>query len=223
MLPMPRPRKPYTLKEKTRHGKVVWYFRRGKEERVRLPGVYGSREFNAAYVQALHGNPEERKVSRVGRQSLRWIVDQYYQSGRFNQFAPNTQRNRRLMLEEVCRTGSELDFRDITSTDIRQGLVRREHTPTMAKTYLVTMRALFEFAKDQDLILENPVPWDLHARKSKSEGYHTWTLEEVARYEQADPMEHRPAWLSICCSTPNTAAVTLSSSAASISATASYR
>lgn len=94
---MARPRKPYIQREKTRHDKVVWYFRRGKEQRNRLPGVYGSKEFNAAYDAALSGGVVEKKTT-APRSTLRWLVDQYYQSGRYNRYALNTQRNQRLAL-----------------------------------------------------------------------------------------------------------------------------
>ena len=44
---MPRPRLPYLLKQVTRHGKVVWYVRRGVGPRVRIHAAYGSPEFFA--------------------------------------------------------------------------------------------------------------------------------------------------------------------------------
>ena len=183
MSSMPRPRKPYTQKELTRHGKTVWYFRRGKERRVRLPGAFGSLEFNKAYAAALAGEPVE-KPSAAPQPTLRWLVDRYYESGRFNNLRPNTQRNRRLLLEDVCRTGASLKFRNIDPVTIRQGLVRREKTPRMAETYVTVMRALFDFAKDSGWVNSNPVTDDIKATAPKNDGYHTWTVEEVERYQE---------------------------------------
>jgi len=40
--PMSRPRPPYLLKQVTRHGRVVWYVRRGKGPRIRIRGEYGT-------------------------------------------------------------------------------------------------------------------------------------------------------------------------------------
>lgn len=187
MSAMPRPRRPYVQKEVTRHGKIVWYFRRGREKRVRLPGVYGSKEFNAAYDSALVGGPVETKAT-APQSSLRWLVDQYYQSGRFDQLRPNTQRNHRLMLENVCKTGGSLSFRALREPEIRAGMVRREATPRMAATYVSVMRALFAFAKDSGWVTANPVGDDVKARQGKTEGYHTWTTEEVARYQKRHPI-----------------------------------
>lgn len=179
---MPRPRKPYVQKETTRHGKTVWYFRRGKEKRVRLPGVFGSKEFNAAYELALAGGKIETKP-RPPQSSMRWLVDRYYESGRYGQLRPNTQRNHRLMLESVCKTGGKRKFAATTPEDITAGMVRREATPRMAETYISVMRALFAFAKDSGWIRANPVTDDIKARTEKTDGYHTWTVEEVERYQ----------------------------------------
>lgn len=187
MAGMPRPRKPYVQKETSRHGKTVWYFRRGKEKRIRLPGVFGSKEFNAAYDAAISGAPVEKKTS-APQSSLRWLVDRYYESGRYANLRPNTQRNHRLMLENVCKTGKALNFRNLTSADIVSGMVRREGTPRMAATYVSVMRALFDFAKDSGWVKVNPVADDIKARQEKTDGYHTWTVEEVECYQKRHPV-----------------------------------
>jgi len=183
---MPRPRKPYVQKEITRHDKVVWYFRRGKEKRIRLPGVFGSKEFNAAYNAALAGAKVEKRTD-APRSTLRWLVDRYYESGRFDKLRPNTQRNQRLALENVCKTGRDLNFSAIDEADIRAGMVRRERTPTMALEYVRTMRALLKFAKDSGWITINPAE-AVKVSPSKTDGYHTWTVEEVAKYQECHPV-----------------------------------
>lgn len=184
---MPRPRKPYTQKETTRHDKIVWYFRRGKEKRIRLPGVFGSKEFNAAYDAALSGGQVDAKPT-AHQSTMRWLVDQYYESGRFGQLRPNTQRNHRLMLESVCKTGSNRKFAAMEPDDIMSGLVKRESKPRMAATYVSVMRATFAFAKDSGWIKVNPVSDDIKARQETTDGYHTWTVEEVERYQERHPV-----------------------------------
>jgi len=179
---MPRPRKPYIQKETSRHGKVVWYFRRGKEKRIRLPGTYGSKEFNAAYIAALAGAKIEKRAE-APCSTLRWLVDRYYESGRFGNLRPNTQRNQRLALENACRNGARLNFAAIDESDIREAMVRREATPTMAMEYVRTMRALMNFAKDSGWITVNPAD-NVKAPKPDTDGYHTWTIEEVERYQK---------------------------------------
>jgi integrase len=186
MIVMPRPRKPYIHREVTRHKTVFWYFRKGKGPRTRLPGVFGSKEFNAAYDAALSGNPVE-KTTASRQSSFRWLVDKYYASGRFGKLRPNTQRNHRLLLESVCRTGGERSFQKTTPADVKAGMVRREDTPRMALTYVSVMRALFAFALDNAWVEKNPAD-GLVARSIKTDGYHTWTVEEVERYQNRHPV-----------------------------------
>lgn len=52
---MPRPRKRFLHREVSRHGTVTWYFRRGHEPRIRMPGEFDSPEFSAAYRAAFSG------------------------------------------------------------------------------------------------------------------------------------------------------------------------
>lgn len=186
MVHMPRPRKPYIQKEVTRHGRTVWYFRRGKERRIRLPGAFGSPEFNAAYDAALAGRPIEAKAT-APKSSLRWLVDQYLESGRFSKLSPETQEMRKRVLLSICKTGGDLAFRAITPDDIQRGKMRREATPGAAVNYVKIMRALFEFAKDSTWVTENPAA-DIKAKAPETDGHHTWTLEEVEQYQAKHPV-----------------------------------
>lgn len=188
---MPRPRKPYIQKETTRHKTVVWYFRRGKDKRVRLPGPFGSKAFNEAYDAALRGVPAQ-EAPKAPQTSLRWLVDRYYQSGRYHNMRPNTQRNHRLMLEDVCSTGKDLKFRALDASDIRKGIVVREGTPRMAATFVSVMRALYRFAKDSGWVTTNPVSDDIKADSVKNDGYHTWSLDEVDKYQEKHPVGTLP-------------------------------
>jgi hypothetical protein len=46
---------PHLHRQITRHGRTVWYFRRGHGRRVRMRGEYGSEAFLAAYAALLTG------------------------------------------------------------------------------------------------------------------------------------------------------------------------
>ena len=62
---MPRPRPPHLHRETNRHGNVVWYVRVGKGPRIRIKGIYGTPEFEAAYRAAING--ESPQGPRQGR------------------------------------------------------------------------------------------------------------------------------------------------------------
>jgi len=178
---MPRPRRLHIHKETTRHGRIVWYFRQGKEKRIRLPGAYGSREFFEAYDRAAAGK-EPETIQAAPRETFRWLVDRYYESGRFSKLKPNTQRNHRLMLAQLCKTGGSRSYSLVSGADIKSGIVRREGTPHMAASFVSVMRALFDFAKASGYVDANPVG-DINFTPGKTDGYHVWTLDEVAAYE----------------------------------------
>lgn len=181
MRDMPRPRKAYVQKEETRHGKTVWYFRRGNGPRTRLPGEYESEEWLQAYRAAFNGD-EAKPAPTVSQGSLRWLVDRYQESGRFKRLSPETQEMRRRVLLNVCGTGGDLKFANITSADILAGKVRREAKPYAAMNYVKIMSQLFSFAVDAGHLTENPAK-NVDRSAPPSDGHHVWTVEEVEKYQ----------------------------------------
>lgn len=186
MAAMPRPRKPFIQRETNRHGKTVWYFRRGREKRIRLPGVFGSPEFTDAYEAALVGRKTDVKA-KAPRSSLRWLVDQYLESGRFSTLSLETQEMRKRVLLRVCKTGGDLNFRSIAASDIKAGKMRREATPYAAMNYVKIMTALFKFAVDSDWVTENPAA-GVETKTPATDGHHTWTVDEARTFEAAHPV-----------------------------------
>lgn len=67
LLGLSKKRYQWVVREKSRHGKMIWYFRRGKGERVRLPdpAIVGATAFNQAYREASVG--QKIGVPRPGR------------------------------------------------------------------------------------------------------------------------------------------------------------
>jgi hypothetical protein len=63
---MPRKLPPFLHRETSRHGRAIWYFRRGKATRVRLPDEFGSVEFWSAYEAAANGARPQRQGHAQG-------------------------------------------------------------------------------------------------------------------------------------------------------------
>lgn len=62
-----KPRLRYVEITRTRHGRTVYYFRRSKGVRIRLPDAYGSSDFMKEYAAALSGEvpaPKQRRAQR---------------------------------------------------------------------------------------------------------------------------------------------------------------
>jgi len=127
------PRKPFLSHETSRHGKLVWYFKR-KGKRVRLPDVYGSDEFNAAYEKALTGSSTVVDAPKARSGSLKWLVGQYKKSAAFAELAPATRRARDNILKNVLADPKNADgpFADLTKAKIKAGVDKRAATPNAA-------------------------------------------------------------------------------------------
>ena len=72
---MPHPRSPHLHREKTRHGKVVWYARTGgssRGPRVMLRAAFGTAEFWAEYQAALASTPHKQAAPHEG--TLAWLL-----------------------------------------------------------------------------------------------------------------------------------------------------
>lgn len=186
MLDMPRARKPYTQREITRHGKVVWYFRKGDGPRIRLRGEYESQEWLQDYANALAGILPPPKP-KSAPQTLAWLVERYMDSAAFLALQPSTQRSRGNILKSACKTGGNMTLAEIDRAAIAAGRDRRSKTPFAAINFMKTMGYLFAWAVDAGLMSENPAKGIVRP-KARSEGHPAWTVEDLIRYCEHHPL-----------------------------------
>jgi len=182
---------PYVNRHVSRHGKVYWFFRARHGQRIRLYGEYGSPEWVDCYNAALAGiakpNPPTTKASRG---TLRWLVDNWKRSSDWQQTKPATQKQRDNILLHVLSKSGDRAVEDITAADIRQGREKRKDTPHAANNFLKTMRALFRWAKECDLINADPTR-EVKLIKAKTEGFKPWTIDDIAAYRKHWPLGTR--------------------------------
>lgn len=154
------PRKlPYLNRQPGRHGngKVYWYVRVGKGPRIPLPGEYGSDEFLKAYTAAVSGGRgSSPPPSRASRGTLRWAVDLWKRSSDWSSTSPATRKQRDNILQHVLEKSGDRDLEEIDAAAIRAGREKRQATPHAANNFLKTMRALFRWAKDEQLVEVDP-------------------------------------------------------------------
>ena len=104
---------PY-VKPVRRRGRVYFYFERLGFERVRLPGAWGSAEFQEAYKAALAGEtapPVEIGAERTKPGSVSAAIALYLDSGKFRDLAPDTKRGRRVILDRFRERFGELPIK----------------------------------------------------------------------------------------------------------------
>ncbi|PCI04582.1 MAG: integrase [Hyphomicrobiales bacterium] len=187
MEPMPRERLQFVQREKTRHGKMVWYFRIENGPRRRLPDEYGSEEFLEAYFAALKGEPKPAPKQHVSNKSLSWLIDRYTKSLEFEALAETTQYMRKNILEGVKKTGGNLKYTDITKAKIVEGRDKRAKTPFAAKNFVKVMSQMFTWAVGAELIKANPTI-GISLPTPKTTGHHVWTDDEVLKYQKKHPL-----------------------------------
>lgn len=187
---MPRPRPPHLHTEVTRHGKRVWYVRIGKGPRTRISEPYGTPEFQAAYQAAIAGEVPPSAKGRAKAGSLRWLVERYRDSSAWSALSTATRKQRDNIFRGVLESAGDAPYTDIDRKAIVAGRERRKATPAMARHFVETMRGLFRWAVDAEIVSEDPTR-DVKVVKQQTDGHRTWTDEEVARFEAKWPLGTR--------------------------------
>jgi len=189
---MPRPRPKHLHRETTRHGETVWYFRRGSGPRIRLRAAYGTKAFVAEYEAALAGQPAPvAKGVTVGTMS--WLIGRYMVSAHWTEaLSTATRAQRSGILKETVRIAGTEPIKAISARAIREGLDRRAARPHGANNWLKTMRGLFAFAVEREYLQADPTRGvKLLSGPNDRNGFHTWTEDEVARFEVRWPLGTR--------------------------------
>jgi integrase len=186
---MPRPRPPYLLRELTRHGSTVWYVRKGDGPRVRVRGDYGSPEFMAEYQAAIAGEPVAPKRAG-GTGTLEWLIARYRQSSAWAVLAPATRGQRENIFINVIKKSGDLPFSSVTRKAVVDGREARMKTPNQANNFIKSMRGLFRWALDAEIAATDPTR-DVKLVNVKTDGFHVWTVDEVARFEARWPLGTR--------------------------------
>jgi integrase len=146
----------------------------------------------AAYEKAMTGAPAlpELGSGRTKPGTVNAAIISYYNSGAFKALAAETQRSRRGILER---------FRN-EHGDKRIGLLQRPHidrmvaakagTPSAARNFLKVLKALMAHCVANDLRDDDPT-LGVKSAKIKTEGYATWSEDNIAAFEVRHPIGTR--------------------------------
>jgi integrase len=172
-----------------RDGRAHFYFRRAGYPRIRLPGLVGSAEFMAAYQDALGSAPEPIGASmRSPAGSVSAAIASYYGSQAFKALAPTSQVVRKAVLEAFRREHGDKMIAAMPQKFIRALLDAT--TPSAARNVFKAIRAVIRYCIDVDVLKDDPT-LGIRLRPIKSDGFHTWTEDEIAQFEAAHPIGSR--------------------------------
>lgn len=206
---MPRPRPPHLHAETTRHGKRVWYVRRGHDPRVRIRAQFGTAEFDHQYQAALAGKaPESAKLGSAPAGSLAWLWERYRETTAWTKLSLATRRQRENIMVHVLETAGTKHYVKITQADIISGRERRGDTPAQSRNFLDCVRGLFRWALKAKHVKTDPTAGVENPPRSKGPGFKKWTEADGEAYERRWPIGTKErVWYDVLCFTGVAAAM----------------
>ncbi len=196
---MPRPRPPHLHRQVTRHGKTVWYVRIARGPRVRIRAGFGTPEFDVEYHAAITARlrPSPSRGAPVAG-TLAWLIERYRETPAWRDLSLATREQREAILAHAIKSAGSQPYGQITRATIIAGRDGRHATPAQARHFLETMRGLFRWATDAQLVKANPTAGVADPARPKSAGIPVWTEEQVAAYERRWPIGTRQrVWLDV--------------------------
>lgn len=194
----------YVYQDVDRHGTVRVYFWRGKgTPKVRLKAPIGSADFLAEYRELIRkaeaGEPVKSptKVLRPTQGTFAALIATYRASASFRMLDIETQKVRIRHYDSCClepvHPGSAALFRDfpLSRLDSKAIRVLRDRkaieTPVAANERLKALRTLFKWAAEEQHVERDPSA-EVKRIPHRSDGHHSWTLDEVAAFEARHPI-----------------------------------
>jgi integrase len=173
-----------------RYGRARYYVRRPGHKNVRLPGLPWSPEFMAAYAEGQQPIKIGAKRSPAG--SVAATVGLYLGSTVFANLAADTQRTRRNILERLREEHGDKRIAGIEKKHVQAMVTAKGKTPSAARNFLITLRALIAFAIDAGIRADDDPTLGVKRPKIKTEGYRTWSEDDIAAFEAAHPIGTLP-------------------------------
>lgn len=181
----------YVVEDTDRHGNVRRYFRQKGKPKIRLHAAPGTAEFHEEYADALAGKtkpaetPEKRPTAKPS--SFRWLCAEYYDTPEFKRMDKSTRGRRRTILDGICETKGDRPYKLLEAPHIRKMRDRKQATPEAANEIVKTLRGLYGWAVEALHTKANPAK-EVPYLESETEGFHTWTVEEVEQYRENHPI-----------------------------------
>lgn len=195
----------YVVEQKDRYGNVRVYFWKRPGPRIRLHGTFGSEEFMKQYGRCLaeatgalpRTQSHDTRPGTIRPGSFRALCVDYFSSAEFRTALDDrTQHVRRRIIEQMLREpvnpSADLLFADvpalkITSKAVRVLRDRKAETPEAANARVKALRRIFSWAIETGDMESNPAR-EVPYLRSGSDGFHTWSIEEVWQFFARHPI-----------------------------------
>lgn len=179
---MPRKLLPYVNRQVTRHGKALYYFRKGKGPRTALPEPSDAR-FNDEYHKALlAASPEKKSVAGAG--SLTWLVKRYRETSAYRSLSAATRKQRDNIFKGVLEKVGHKAYKAVSRKIVVQSREDRASTPAQARNFLDAMRGLYRWALEAELVEADPTAGVKNPKRPETGGFAAWTEDDVLAFEE---------------------------------------
>jgi integrase len=173
-----------------RHGKPRFYFRRPGFETKALHGLPFSAEFMSDYEAALAGQPPPVGANRAPPGSMWALALSYFTSPEFRTLRPSTQRAYRGIIERLCKEHGDKRAADMRRDHVVKLMAARAEQPGAANGLRMALRVMMKHAIEIGLRADDPTR-DVRAVRVRTGGHHSWTDDEIERFERHHPIGSR--------------------------------
>lgn len=184
---------PYTSRFQDRHGKWRWRFRRKGYPTHYFQAAFGTKEFEREYADCLAQEPIVVGAGRIKRGSVSDVIARYYSDNAFLQLAPATQKVYRGVLQRFAADFGEHQFGSFDAAFVSRLMNGMRERPHAAARLRKLLAQLCKIARREKLVPAyfDPIR-DTGPPKTKGEGYHRWTEEELAAFEAKHALGTKP-------------------------------
>lgn len=180
----------YVSEFQDRHGKMRVRFRRKGQRDYYFSSVPWSPAFMAEYKACLAKEVAPAiapGADRVKAGSFNALIVAYYGSAEFRKNKPSTQATYRNIIERFRKSYGELPVARMERQHVKKIIGDMHETPAAADNLLDRLKALMALAVDLGMRRDDPTI-KLRGFGQKSEGFHTWSEDEIAAFEQRHPI-----------------------------------
>ena len=177
-----------------RHGRARHYVRKPGCKSVPLPGLVGSAEFMAAYGEAISTTNSVRTeiaATRTRAGSINAMVVGYLATAQFHNLAVASQNEYRRIFDGLRRDYGDLNISTLGRKHVLRMLDAKAKHPGAARNFLRCLRLLVHYAIDTGIREDDPTA-GVRVKVPKTDGFRTWTEEDIAAFEAVYPLGSKP-------------------------------
>ncbi|SMX42563.1 tyrosine-type recombinase/integrase [Maliponia aquimaris] len=165
-----------------RHGKKRWRLRRtvnGRKVDTYLPGPYGSAQFRAAYEAAISGTAEREIQAAPG--TFDHVIEHMLRSAKWRDLRETTRGPKRGRLDWIRERIGRFRLSDLQPRHVA-ALMDKKGGPHAANRLHKELVEIYAHAAAHFALKGTPPTAAVDRRRIRSDGFHTWTVEQVEQF-----------------------------------------